>query len=93
LKAVDTCLPVEKVMSIDETACRLMGTERQVAVARELALKVKRVLCEQAGACLTCSISLAPNVFLGNFGSDLQKPDGLVVITHDNLPAVLLGLE
>src|SRR5271169_1879868 len=30
LKAVDTCLPVEQVMSIDEMACRLMGTERQV---------------------------------------------------------------
>ena len=29
LKAVDTCLPVEKVCSIDEMACKLMGTERQ----------------------------------------------------------------
>src|SRR5215831_21296068 len=26
LKAVDTCLPVEKVCSIDEMACKLMGT-------------------------------------------------------------------
>ena len=34
LKAVDTCLPVEKVCSIDEMACRLMGTERQPAAAR-----------------------------------------------------------
>ena len=93
LKAVDTCLPVEKVMSIDEMACRLMGTERQVPVARELALKVKRALREQVGECLTCSIGIAPNVFLGKVGSDLQKPDGLVVITQDNLPEVLLGLE
>jgi DNA polymerase IV len=93
LKAVDTCLPIEKVMSIDEMACRLMGTERQVDVARELALKVKRALREQVGECLTCSIGLAPNVFLGKVGSDLQKPDGLVVITHENLPEVLLGLE
>jgi hypothetical protein len=30
LKAVDTCLPVEKVLSIDELACRLMGRERQI---------------------------------------------------------------
>jgi DNA polymerase-4 len=93
LQAVDTCLPVEKIMSIDEMACRLMGTERQVPVARELALKVKRALREQVGECLTCSIGLAPNVFLGKVGSDLQKPDGLVVITEDNLPEVLLGLE
>jgi DNA polymerase IV len=54
LKAVDTCLPVEKVCSIDEMACRLMGTERQPAAAR-LALKVERALREQVGECLTCS--------------------------------------
>ena len=93
LKAVDTCLPVEKVCSIDEVACRLMGTKRQVPVARELAVKVKQALSEQVGECLTCSIGIAPNVFLGKVGSDLQKPDGLVVITAGDLPEVLLGLE
>jgi DNA polymerase IV len=93
LKAVDTCLPVEKVMSIDEMACRLMSTECQVDAARELALKVKRALREQVGECLICSIGIAPNVFLGKVGSDLQKPDGLVVITYDDLPGILLGLE
>jgi DNA polymerase IV len=54
LAAVDTCLPVEKVMSIDEMACRLMGTERQVEVARALALKVKRALRDQIGECRCC---------------------------------------
>src|ERR1700680_5165253 len=38
LKAVDTCLPVEKVCSIDEMSCKLMGTERQGAVVRETGL-------------------------------------------------------
>jgi DNA polymerase IV len=70
-----------------------MGTERQVPAARALALKIKRALREQVGECLTCSIGLAPKAFLGKVGSDLQKPDGLVVITHDNLPDILLGLE
>jgi nucleotidyltransferase/DNA polymerase involved in DNA repair len=93
LAAVDTCLPVEKVMPIDEMACRLMGTERQVDVACTLALRVKRALREQVGECLTCSIGIAPNVFLGKVGSDLQKPDGLVVITHEDLPGILLGLD
>ena len=73
-------------------ACRLMGTERQVPAARTLALKVKRALRDQVGECLTCSIGIAPNVFLGKVGSDLQKPDGLVVITKDDLPEVLLRL-
>ena len=52
---------------------------------------MKRALREQVGECLTCSIGLAPNVFLGKVGSDLQKPDGLTVITKDNLPDVLLA--
>jgi hypothetical protein len=62
LKAIDTCLPVEKVCSIDEMVCRLMGTERQVPAARVLAQKVKRALREQVGECLTCSIGLAPGL-------------------------------
>jgi DNA polymerase IV len=73
--------------------CRLMGTERQVPAARELALKVKRALRDQVGESLTCSIGIAPNVFLGKVGSDMQKLNGLVIITKDSLPDVLLGLE
>jgi DNA polymerase-4 len=57
------------VCSIDEMACRLMGTEQQVPVARELALKVKSALREQVGECLICSIGLAPNIFFGKVRS------------------------
>jgi DNA polymerase IV len=32
-------------------------------------------------------------VFLSKVGSDLHKPEGLVVITHVDLPGILLGLE
>ena len=74
-------------------ACKLMGTERQIPVARELAGKVKRALREQVGECLTCSIGIAPNVFLGKVGSDMQKPDGLTVITTRDLPDILLRLQ
>ena len=76
LKAVDTCLPFEKVCSIDEMACKLMGTERQVPVARELAMKVKRALREQVGECLTCSIGIAPNVFPARSGPICRNRTG-----------------
>jgi DNA polymerase IV len=49
-------------------------------------------LREQVDERLTCSIGIAPNVFLGKVGSDLQKPDGPVVMTKDDLPEILLGL-
>jgi DNA polymerase-4 len=93
IDAVDTCLPVEKVCSIDEMACRLMGNEREVPAAKELAHKVKRAIRQKAGDCMTCSIGLAPSLFLGKVGSDMQKPDGLVVITKNDLPDILHRLD
>lgn len=76
LAAVDICIPVEKMMSIDELACKLRGKERQILVALDLAIKIKRTIRERVGECLRCSIGLAPNVFLGKGASDIQKPDG-----------------
>lgn len=90
VKAVDTCLPVEKILSIDEMACRLMRNERPMA--RDIALRIKKTLREQVGECMTCSIGIAPNLFLGKVASDLQKPDGLVVLTPENMPGPLLGM-
>jgi DNA polymerase-4 len=93
LAAIDTCVPVTKICSIDEMACRLMGTERDVTEARTLAHKVKEAIQQQVGQCMTCSIGLAPSLFLGKIGSDMQKPNGLVVITKIDLPEILHRLK
>ena len=93
LQVIDSYLPIEKVLSIDEFACRLMGHERRIEVAREIALKIKLALRERIGECLTASIGLAPSIFLSKVASDIEKPDGLVVITKNNLPEVLLHLK
>src|SRR5262249_57653343 len=66
------------------TGLSLMGTERQVPVARKL-----EALREQGGECLTCSIGIAPNVVLGKVRADLQNPDALVAITKDDFPRPL----
>jgi DNA polymerase-4 len=91
--AVESCVPVEKICSIDEMACRLTGRERDIDEARRLAAKVKATIRAQVGDCLTCSIGLAPNLFLGKVGSDMQKPDGLVTITRADLPGILYRLN
>jgi DNA polymerase-4 len=93
IAAVDSCVPVTKVCSIDEMACRLMGTECDIAMARNLALKVKAAICEQVGKQMTCSIGLGPSMFLGKVASDMQKPNGLVIITRDDLPHILHPLK
>jgi len=93
IEAVESCVPVEKVCSIDEMACRLTGRESHIDTARLLAHKVKATLRNKVGNTLTCSIGIAPSLFLGKVGSDMQKPDGLVTITQADLPHILHSLK
>ncbi len=90
--AVENCLHVSKVVSVDEMECRLMGRERQPTQARALAQKVKQAVLE-VGSTLRCSIGLAPNRFLAKIASNMQKPDGLVLLTQSQLPQVLFNLK
>jgi DNA polymerase-4 len=89
IEAVSTCLPVSEVLSIDELWCELPPSWRErdkaIAVVRDIKLAIKRL----AGECLTCSAGIAPNPWLAKIASDLQKPDGLVVIEASDLPTVL----
>jgi DNA polymerase IV len=90
--ALENCLHVSKIVSIDEMECRLLGCERQPDNARALAQKVKQAV-RVVGENLRCSVGLAPNRFLAKIASDLQKPDGLVIITPSQLPEVLFRLK
>jgi DNA polymerase-4 len=93
VEAVESCLPVAAVMSIDEMACRLMGSEQSVGKAIQIAENIKRAIREKVGRTLRCSVGLAPNRFLAKVASDMQKPDGLVVIELPDLPEILYGLQ
>ena len=42
---------------------------------------------------LKCSIGIAPNAFLAKLATDLQKPDGLVEITAENIDGYLKNLH
>ncbi len=79
--------------SIDEVHCQLWGEWVQEAPARELARQIKIALSARVSPILTCSIGIAPNKFLAKTASDMQKPDGLVVIRPEDLPEILHPLE
>ncbi|MBX3600439.1 MAG: DNA polymerase IV [Rubrivivax sp.] len=51
------------------------------AVAQEIRNNVRRATG------LTCSIGVTPNKLLAKIASELDKPDGLTVLTHADLPA------
>jgi DNA polymerase-4 len=93
VEAVESCLPVTAVCSIDEMACRLMGRERPLLAAIELAHKVKARIRERVGEMLRSSVGLATNRYLAKVASDMEKPDGLVALPLDILPQALQGLN
>ncbi|UCD27844.1 MAG: DNA polymerase [Planctomycetota bacterium] len=92
VETVESCLPVEAVHSIDEISCRLLGTEQEPGRAVDIAYQIKQALRERIGKFIRCSIGLGPNRFLAKVATKMQKPDGLVVITPEELPNKLYSL-
>jgi DNA polymerase-4 len=92
IKAVERCLPVWKVFSIDEMAIQLFGKEQHIDFARAKAIEIKQRILEDVHPALTCSIGIAPNRYLAKIASDMQKPDGLTVIHSEDLPERLFDL-
>ena len=93
LGAIERVMPVEKVRSIDELTCVLDKTERTAEAASKVAMKLKQIIREEAGICLTSSIGIAPNALLAKIASNMQKPDGLTLLTDDVLPHALHRLK
>jgi DNA polymerase-4 len=93
IEAVWSCIPVTAVLSVDEMACRLIGRERPLLAAIDLARRIKDAIRKQVGSTLRCSIGLAPNRYLAKIGTDMEKPDGLVVLTKDVLKEALPSLQ
>ena len=93
LQVIESCIHISAVHSIDEVACELTSTfaprEKALAVAR----KIKSSVAREVGPMLSCSIGIAPNWMIAKMATDMQKPDGLVVIDESDLPQRLLGLQ
>ena len=92
VEAVESCLPVTAVCSIDEMACRLMGRERHLRAALDLGIRVKQTIRERVGPMMRSSVGLATNRYLAKVASDMEKPDGLVALPLDILPEALSRL-
>lgn len=90
---VESCTHVEKVYSIDEMACRLTGTQQQREIALQLANKIKSTIRREISDQIKCSIGIAPNTFLSKLATDMQKPDGCVVIEQHDIPNKLIHLN
>lgn len=80
--------PQVEPLSIDEAFLDVTGTVHLFDNDIEkLGRKIKSDIKEKTG--LIASVGIAPNKFLAKLGSDLDKPDGFVVITEGNKQQIL----
>lgn len=93
IAAIDEICQVVDVPSIDEMHCELNTRDATPERAKAIAQRIKQNIYGKVGAHLKCSIGIAPNAYLAKTASDMQKPDGLVVIEQTDLPAILFPLE
>lgn len=52
---------------------------------RDIGEEIKQRLKDEVGSAMRCNVGISTNRFLAKTAAGLHKPDGLDVITHDNL--------
>ncbi len=82
--------PVIEGLSLDEAFLDISGSLALYGSALAIASGIKERIHARTG--LTASVGVAPNKLVAKIASDLEKPDGLVVITTDELPQRLDAL-
>lgn len=82
--------PLVELFSIDEAFLDVSGCEDLLGDPVQIAIRIKERLWSEKG--LTCSVGIAPNKLLAKLGSDMQKPDGLVLISPEDVGDVLEDL-
>ena len=93
IAAVESVLPVQAILSVDEMVCTLMGDHRHEKNAVAVAKRVKQAILDRAGQWMRCSVGLGPNRLLAKVGADMHKPDGLTVLRREDLPGKLMDLK
>ncbi len=87
---MDDFTPLVEPLSIDEAFLDLTGIVRTLPEGAVTGRRLKDRIATSEG--LTGSVGIAPNKFLAKVASDLEKPDGLVVLDLEDVPRRLWSL-
>lgn len=82
--------PEVEPVSIDEAFLDVAGCEKLFGKAEDIARAIKTRIRKEIG--LTCSVGVAPNKFLAKTASEMNKPDGLVIVREDEKESFLTNL-
>ncbi|MEM9575306.1 MAG: DNA polymerase IV, partial [Pseudomonadota bacterium] len=74
-------------LALDEAFLDVTGSEKLFGDGKTIAKAIKAAIEDELQ--LTASAGVAPNKFLAKLASDLQKPDGLVVVPPDDVEGFL----
>lgn len=77
--------PVVIPKSIDEVVIDFAGTPAIKKGLINIAHEIKARFRKEIGEWISCNIGIATNRFLAKLAASLHKPNGLDVITHENL--------
>lgn len=93
VKVLESVSPFMRVLSVDEFNIKLTGLDQNRKTSISMAKKIKQAISEKVGDYLTCSIGIGPNMWLAKVAGELRKPNGLVVLTLEELPALYRSLD
>ncbi|MCU0759746.1 MAG: DNA polymerase IV [Steroidobacteraceae bacterium] len=79
--------PLVQGLSLDEAFLDVTASQRLKGDAVSIAREIKRRIHERTGC--TASVGVAPNKLVAKIASDLDKPDGLTIVTPERIHAVL----
>jgi DNA polymerase-4 len=91
--AVEDCIHVEAVLSIDEMWAWLPYNLRDPATVEAIARRIKEAVARDVSTVIKVSIGAGPNKYLAKIASKMRKPDGLFIIRQCDLPDILHALQ
>ncbi len=82
--------PLVEPFSVDEAFVELTGCEKLFGEGIEAARRIKERILRETG--IRCSIGVGPNKLLAKMAAEMEKPNGLTLLTEEDVPKRLWPL-
>ena len=82
-QVLETLAPTVEAASIDEAYMDVSGLEKLLGTPEMIGQNIKQHIFTETG--LTASVGIGPNRLIAKLGSEYRKPDGLTVVTPEQV--------